>query len=297
MKSLFSVLIVTVFGYCASAQPFDPNIAADKGADIVNKDWKPSLVADGVIDYVPKKAYVAPWQNIRANDVLYKKRVWRQIDVRQKQNMPFRYAGDENTGGGTFIEILLHGIQKGELRAFSAIDDRFTTTLSYDDVVAKLVGQPETILVRQPDGTEKEVITQREFTPSNVTKFNIKEDVIFDRNLGREIRRIIGISPVIDKFNDDGTFRGSLSLFWIYYPESRNYLAKYEVYNADNDMFRINWDDLFEKRMFSSFITKTSINNPEQDDIKIYKNNLDRLYESNKSAEYLFNKEHDLWVY
>jgi gliding motility associated protien GldN len=297
MKNILSILAIVGSGIVAQAQPFDPAVPADKTGDYVNKDWKPSLVSDGVIDYVPKKAYVAPWQTIRANDVLYKKRVWRQIDVRQKQNMPFRYAGDENTGGGTFIEILIHGIKKGEIRAFSAMDDRFTTVLSYDDVNAKLVGKPETVAVLQPDGTYLDKITQNDFTPSNVTKFNIKEDVIFDRNLGREVRRIIGISPVIDRFNEDGTFRNVLPLFWVYYPECRNFLAKYDVYNPENDMFRMNWDDLFERRMFSSFITKTSINNPEQDDINQYKSNLDRLYESNKSNEFLFNKEHDLWVY
>jgi gliding motility associated protien GldN len=144
---------------------------------------------------------------------------------------------------------------------------------------------------------EKTVTSANVFSPDDITGYAVKEDVIFDRNVGREVRRIIGIAPMFNKRNTDGTIRVTIPLLWIYYPDARNFLAKYDVYNPENDMFRINWDDYFEKRMFSSYITKTSINNPEQDDIKLYKNNLDRLYESNKANEYLFNKEHDLWVY
>jgi gliding motility associated protien GldN len=298
MKKIISITSGLFLALTSNAQPFDPSLAADRTADIVRPGFAPSLVADGVVDYVPKKAYVAPWQNIRANDVLYKKRVWRLIDTRQKQNMPFRYDGDENTGGGTFIEILLHGIKKGDLVAYSAVNDRFTSVLTDADIQSKLAGEKITTTVINPTtGEEETVETQKEFSPSDVTKFMIKEDVIFDRNVGREVRRIIGLAPIFDKKNEDGTFRASFPLFWIYYPNSRTYLAKYDVYSAENDMFRMNWDDLFERRAFSSYITKTSINNPEQDDIMNYKNNLDRLYESNRSNEYLFNKEHDLWVY
>ena len=49
--------------------------------------------------------------------------------------------------------------------------------------------------------------------------------------------------------------------------------------------------------MFSSYIYKSTMNNPLQDDIKNYKSGVDRLYESEEIREKLFNKEHDLWVY
>ncbi len=298
MKKISSLIACIALGQLAVAQPFDPSVPADKTADYVRPDWQPSLVPDGVVDYVPKKAYVAPWQPIRANDVLYKKRVWRMIDTRQKQNMPFRYDGDDQTGGGTFIEILLHGIKKGEIMAYSAANDRFTSALSYEDVQAKLVGEKTvTSVIDVVTGEEQLIETQKDFSPSDVTKFMIKEDVIFDRNVGREVRRIIGIAPYFDRKNDDGTYRATFPLFWVYYPNCRNFLAKYDVYNEQNDMYRMNWDDLFEKRAFSSYITKSSLNNPEQDDIRNYKSNLDRLYESNRMNEELFNKEHDLWVY
>jgi hypothetical protein len=62
-------------------------------------------------------------------------------------------------------------------------------------------------------------------------------------------------------------------------------------------VYRINWDDFFEKRLFASYIIKSTINNPLQDDIKSLKTGIDRLNESERLREEMFNKEHDLWVY
>jgi gliding motility associated protien GldN len=141
------------------------------------------------------------------------------------------------------------------------------------------------------------VITNRDFAPEDITRFKVKEDVIFDRNLGRAVTRIIGIAPVMDKRDENGEIRSQQTLFWIYYPDARPTFAKYEVYNPDNDVFRITWDDYFEKHKFNSYIYKSSNGNVANEELKDYKKGIDRLYESEKIKETLFNKEHDLWVY
>jgi gliding motility associated protien GldN len=264
----------------------------------VNDSWKPSLAKDGIIDRVPHVSKVTPWQSVRENDVLYSKKVWREIDVRQKQNFAFRYPGDDQTGGGTFIEILLNGIKKGEIRAFNTIDDRFTTPISFENIMASVTGKPDTQKVFDPvTGNEVLRIRPREFKPENVTRYLVKEQVIFDRNLGRERRFILGICPVTDLYDEDEVFKGILPVCWIPFGESRNLLAKYEVYNPDNDLHRITWDDYFEQRRFSSYITRSSFNNYDDQPISGYKDGLDKQLESERIKEQLFNKEQDLWVY
>ncbi|MBL7765577.1 MAG: gliding motility protein GldN [Chitinophagaceae bacterium] len=272
----------------------DPN-AVGGTATIVTEGWKPSLRRDGAIDRVEHNNYVTPWQPIREADVLWKKRVWRELDTRQKQNFPFRYPGDDESGGGMYIEILMDALKKGSITAFS--DDRFTTPLTVDDVMALVVGKPDTVYVDKPDGTTEMRIINKSFNPEAITKFRLKEDWIFDKNLGRMVVRIIGLAPYIDRYNEDGSYRLSLPMFWLYYPDVRPTNARFEVYNPENDVYRITWDDFFEKRVFSSYIIKSTINNPLQDDIKNYKQGIDRLNESEALREKIFNKEHDLWVY
>ncbi|MCC7029259.1 MAG: gliding motility protein GldN [Chitinophagaceae bacterium] len=272
----------------------DPNVAGG-AAQIVNTDWKPSLRKDGAIDKVEHNNYVTPWQRIREADVLWKKRVWREIDTRQKQNFPFRYPGDEESGGGMYIEILLHAIKQGQVTAFN--DERFTSPLSLEDVMGKLAEKADTNEVENPDGTFSQIITVRKFNPDDITKFRLKEDWIFDKNVGRMVVRIIGLAPYIDRKNADGSYRLSLPLFWVHYEDIRDHNAKFEVYNPENDVFRITWDDFFEKRLFSSYVLKSTINNPLQEDIKNYKKNIDILNEGEDIKEKIFNREHDMWVY
>ncbi len=265
--------------------------------DGVNKDWQPSLVKDGVYDRIPHISTPVAWQSVREADILYKKRVWREIDTREKQNMAFRYPGDDYTGGGYFIEIVLDAVKKGKVKAYSNMDDRFTTALTKEQIMEFLIGKPDTTMVEDPiTGQMTMKITQREFNPDVVTKYRIKEDWIFDRNIGRITSRIIGIAPIQDKYNEDGTFRASQAIFWLYFPEIRPMLAQYEVFNPENDVARMTWDEYFEGRFFSSKVIKTS--NPFDLTFKERgMSNLEALYEGQKESEKLFNKEHDMWVY
>jgi gliding motility associated protien GldN len=272
----------------------DPNVVANANNGGVNDSWKPALRRDGAIDKVEHAGFVTPWQNIREADVMWKKRVWREIDTRQKQNFPFRYPGDEESGGGYYIEILMDAIKQGKITAFS--DERFTIPLTADDVMSKVVGKPDSTIVENADGSTKLVITNKGFNPDGVTKFRLKEDWIFDRNVGRMVCRIIGLSPILDKYGEDGLFRATMPMFWLYYQDARALHSKYEIYNPENDVYRITWDDFFEKRMFSSYITKSSIDNPYGDDISVTKKGIDKLYEAEQIKEKMFNKEHDMWV-
>jgi gliding motility associated protien GldN len=301
LKSAFAIAVL--FSANVFAQPgvpppagvnVDPNVGGGT-AEIVGNGWKPSLRRDGAIDKVEHNNYVTPWQPIREADVLWKKRVWREIDTRQKQNYPFRYPGDEESGGGMYIEILLHSIKQGQVTAFT--DERFTTPLTLDDVMSKLIPPPDTIEIENEDGTFSIKIINKSFDPDQITKFRLKEDWIFDKNLGRMVVRIIGMAPYMEKKNADGSPRPAVPLFWLYYPDIRASNAKYEVYNPENDVYRITWDDFFEKRLFSSFLLKSTINNPLQEDIRNVKKNIDILNEGEEIKEKIFNREHDMWVY
>ncbi len=259
--------------------------------------WQPSLVRDGAYDRTPHSMRTLNWQPLREADILWKKRVWREIDTREKQNMAFRYPGDDQTGGGYFIEILLDAVKKGKIKAYSTFDDRFTTALTKEQIIERLVGKPDTIHSIDPV-TEKETIQiqNRDFNPDIVTLYRLKEDWMFDRNLGRMVVRIIGIAPMVDKKNEDGTTRASTPLLWIYYPESRPVFAQYEVFNPENDVQRMTWDDYLEGRYWSGRIIQVS-NGTNESFGQAGMSKMEALYESQRMTEQVFDKEHDMWVY
>lgn len=282
----------------AYAQPgaTDPSVSGT-GNSMFKEGWQPSKTPDGAWDRVQHYSQPIPWQYIRETDILWKKRVWREIDTREKQNVGFRYQGDEQSGGGMFIEILLDALKKGKIKAYKTFDDKFTAVMTKDDIMETIAGKVDTQVIIDPI-TQQEMtkIIKRDFDPTTINKYRIKEDWIFDRNQGQMVVRICGIAPVKDLYGDDGVYRGPQAMFWLYYPDIRGLLAQYEVFNPHNDIARYTWDEFFESRQFTSRITKVS-NAYDADFKALGLSPMESLYESQHSAEEIFNKEHDMWVY
>ena len=111
--------------------------------------------------------------------------------------------------------------------------------------------------------------------------------------------RILGIAPLKTIRNADGSFSDVTPLFWVYYPDLRPMLAKYEVYNGKNYGARMSWEELFESSMFASRIIKSTINNPYDHVYQsvILKIRSLRLLEGENIKEKIFNYEQDLWSY
>ena len=78
----------------------------------------------------------------------------------------------------------------------------------------------------------------------------------------------------------------------------RPLLAKYEAYNGKNYGARMSWEELFESRMFSSRVVKSTIDNPGDNFISAYiKDPILGLLEGDDIKEKIFNYEQDLWSY
>ena len=144
----------------------------------------------------------------------------------------------------------------------------------------------------------KDTSITNEFDPNAIEKFWIKEDVIFDKESSRLHTRILGIAPMKTEKNPDGSLKYITPLFWVYYPDLRPMLAKFEAYNGKNYGARMSWEELFESRMFAPRIIKSTIDNPANVYIEQYiKNPILRLLEGENIKEKIFNYEQDLWSY
>ena len=260
----------------------------------------PSLRNDAAIDrQLVKDRNPLVYEHIREDDAVYRQRVWREIDTREKMNLPFRNAANEDNGNQRFISILFNSIQSGEVTVFNGEDDRFTTPMTKEEVSKTITGGLDTVPVTNMEG---EVVSyearQRMIEPDSIYRFRLKEEWIFDKESSRMFVRILGIAPIMMQYTSTGIPVGDRILFWAYYPDLRPTLAKYEVFNGKNFAGRMSWEELFESRFFSSYITKSSLDNPYDRSLKEYiKDPLFRLLEGENIKEKIFNYEQDLWSY
>lgn len=263
---------------------------------------KMSLRNDAAVERnLVKERTPLDYENIREDDAVYRVRVWREIDAREKMNLPFRYAATEDNGNQRFISILLKAIKDGDVTAFSADDDRFTTPITPDAALNAFGGGFDTS--RQYDLQGNVIgyqVRAKAIEPDSIYLFRIKEEWVFDKESSRMFVRILGIAPIVPITLSTGAKleNSEHPVFWVYYPDLRPVLSKYEVYNPKNFSARMTWEELFESRMFSSYITKSTIDNPYDMNLNSYiKDPLMRLYEGENIKDKIFNYEQSLWSY
>lgn len=325
-------------------------VTAQEVVDLGNDTQQPPVDGYVVVSDIESRK-VVPYAPIRQTDVAYRKRIWREIDFREKINSALA------SPSANLIQILIDAIQAGELTAYDPTPTKENPTgdnfekmevLPIEQVLAKLGG--DSVLVEQYN-EDNEVISSsyqaRDFDPQQVVKIRIKEDWIFDKQRAVFEPRIVGIAPLItpqipgmgtdigfddpipssgasgaDPFDpfaapptqlDSGETSTSdiptpiatpqfvpqvdaTPAFWIYFPEARHVLVNKGVNNRNNDATGLSFDDVFVKRLFSSYIVKES--NPEDLRIKDYTpDELERLYESERIKKALTDYEQDLWSY
>lgn len=265
----------------------------------LSNDTKPKPAERPLDGYYQKSnilsAKVSPYASLRESDVMFRKRVWREIDLREKVNMIFASPKSR------LITILTDAIQAGELTAYDASStkddvngDEFSVVLKPEEAMAKFA---DSVLVPifDKDGNQTgTVVKPGEFNPDSIVKFRIKEDWIFDKQRSVFEPRIVGIAPMV-KISAAGQAFDEQPAFWIYFPEVRHLLVTKAVVNRNNDATGLSYDDIFMKRVFASYIVKES--NPEDLRIKDYAVGIDRLYESERVKKDLMDFEHDLWSF
>src|SRR4029079_7481454 len=95
-----------------------------------------------------------PYENLRADDAMYRHKIWREIDTREKLNLPFQYSANENNGNQRFISILLKAIDDSAVTVFNSIDDRFTTPMSKAEVARVIAGDSIPVPLYDTNGVQ-----------------------------------------------------------------------------------------------------------------------------------------------
>ena len=263
---------------------YDPNANLPVTYDTTSNDLTPkkSLRQDNAFDKSNlTQRTPLPYEHLRWDDALYAEKVWRELDLREKMNKIFMYEAVDDNGSQIFVNMLMKAVQSGEVTAFT--DDRFTEPKSIADVQQLTSGRLDT-----------------SFDSKSVLKIRLKEEWVFDRESSRMFVRILGIGLLKTEYFPNTTKeRGTSNLFWVYYPDLRPMMAKAEVYNPKNmGQSRMTWEELFESRMFSSYIVKSTLDNPSNKMIRNYINDpILRLLEGDNIKEKIFNFEQDLWSY
>lgn len=142
---------------------------------------------------------------LREADVMWSKRIWRKIDLKEKLNLPMYYPVRPQTCLMSLFDVLKCAILEHDLVAFSnpALDDEFLSPMTKEEVRNMLVSWDSTYQrpsLENPDVMENAPL-KKEITSEDISQYWIKEDWFFDKQRSVMEVRIIGICPLTVKKN------------------------------------------------------------------------------------------------
>ena len=152
---------------------------------------------------------VLPYQPVREADIMWEKRLWRIIDVREKMNLPFAYPEDP------FFKILSDAATKGDLPVYSTDEEgaKFKKRMSTEDVLSML-SKTDTVVTFDPETYEEKIqIVRNDINWEDVKRFRLKEVWFFDKETSQLQVRILGIAPMIDVKANEGNVRFEKTMF------------------------------------------------------------------------------------
>lgn len=254
--------------------------------------FQPGDYRDGIYDKenAVNRRFI-PYTHLREADVTWEKRVWRDLDMREKVNQPLYYPIEITNGRMSLFQVLAKYILNGQLYAFA--DQEFLIPYEITSIKDKLK-KCDSISQSSFDEAGNEVITKVFQCDSTgiyrqIRTYKLKEDWFFDKQKSVLEVRIIGMGV----FTYDEEKEAPREQFWVYFPACRPFFAKHEVFNTKNDSERRTFEDIFWKRQFASAVTKET--NVYDRTIQEYSKGLDALLESDRIKSDIFRWEHDLW--
>jgi gliding motility associated protien GldN len=247
-----------------------------------------------------KNRKAVEYKFVREADVIFKRITWQIIDLREKKNLPLYYPIDTLHGRKSFIFALLDGIQNNQYNAFkvpiknnSFEFDQANLFSSYQEIT-DIGARTETIPIEIMPGVTRDSVISIRWRPEEIKQILVKEVWYVDKRNSKLECEIIGVCP-IREYTVNGQLRRQ-RLFWVYYPDARQYLSTVPVFNMRNDKENYSFDDVFVFRYFSSyFLQEQNVYNDRM--ITDYVNGREAQLESDRIKAEIFNFEQDLWEY
>lgn len=283
MKKLFLAFLTLTLMLSFNMKEMRAQIVDDTPTDGLYED-------EGIEQYKP-----VPYPNIRKADVMWSKRIWREIDFRQKFNQKFYFPIDPQANWKSFITIVLDALKEGRLTAYDISNtDELLVPITYNEIIGRQTDSIYQIMQRPyPPYEEFDTVIYTDFDPTKVMRLRVKEDWYFDNQRSQMLVRIEALCPVMIKQRDGQEV--TEPLFWISYPESRDVFATAYAFNGENSAARLTYDEIFWKRLFDSYIYKEQ--NVFDRRISQYATGVDALLEAERIKRQMFDFEENLWQY
>lgn len=247
---MFLILMMAGFTACLYAQPAKRRVTTSNAAA---KRGAASKKAES-----DRAALMFPVKQSMPEDVVWKRDVYRTLDLTKDANAPLYYPVEPRGRQVNLFTYVFHLMLSGRVDAYTYKLDGVESFDKKDKMEVRDVLDRYRIYYEEKDG--KFVVENNDVPSAEVTRYYIKESVYLDQRTGTFSTKVTAICPVLMRGADD--FGGEATpypLFWLNYDEIAPWLSRLPVMASNlNNVTNMTVDDYFAMNRYDGKIYKTN---------------------------------------
>ena len=243
MKRLFFVLLGVALYVQAEAQPARRRVKPND-ADKAEKTVDRASLQFPVAVEVPE-------------DVVWRRDVYRQLDLTLDKNAPLYYPVEPSAGQINLFTYLFDLLLTGKITAYQYKLDGNESFTSRDKVDVKELLERYHIYYEEQNGRPR--VNASDIPSAEVSRYYIKESSYFDQRTSTFRTKVTPLCPVLMRGDDFGGEATPYPLFWLKYDDISTYLARHTMMASNyNNVTNMTAADYFSMNLYDGKIYKTN---------------------------------------
>lgn len=243
MKRLFFVLLGVALYVQAEAQPARRRVKSND-ADKAEKTVDRASLQFPVAVEVPE-------------DVVWRRDVYRQLDLTLDKNAPLYYPVEPSAGQINLFTYLFDLLLTGKITAYQYKLDGNESFTSRDKVDVKELLERYHIYYEEQNGRPR--VNASDIPSAEVSRYYIKESSYFDQRTSTFRTKVTALCPVLMRGDDFGGEATPYPLFWLKYDDISTYLARHVMMASNyNNVTNMTAADYFSMNLYDGKIYKTN---------------------------------------
>ena len=243
MKRLFFVLLGVALYMQAEAQPARRRVKPND-ADKAEKTVDRASLQFPVAVEVPE-------------DVVWRRDVYRQLDLTLDKNAPLYYPVEPSAGHINLFTYLFDLLLTGKITAYQYKLDGNESFTSRDKVDVKELLERYHIYYEEQNGRPR--VNASDIPSAEVSRYYIKESSYFDQRTSTFRTKVTALCPVLMRGDDFGGEATPYPLFWLKYDDISTYLARHAMMASNyNNVTNMTAADYFSMNLYDGKIYKTN---------------------------------------
>ena len=243
MKRLFFVLLGVALYVQAEAQPARRRVKPND-ADKAEKTIDRASLQFPVAVEVPE-------------DVVWRRDVYRQLDLTLDKNAPLYYPVEPSAGQINLFTYLFDLLLTGKITAYQYKLDGNESFTSRDKVDVKELLERYHIYYEEQNGRPR--VNASDIPSAEVSRYYIKESSYFDQRTSTFRTKVTALCPVLMRGDDFGGEATPYPLFWLKYDDISTYLARHTMMASNyNNVTNMTEADYFSMNLYDGKIYKTN---------------------------------------